>query len=102
VRVIFLGYADTMQEQALGLLAAKMRGAAVLDGEVADGLALFEAQEDFIADLMRQIIYGGVELEQDIPAGGELATASIADAAMAFAGGGNGAGGAIRKGGEGV
>jgi hypothetical protein len=56
---------------------------------VANGLALFEAQEDFIAELMRQIVEEAGAGE--VSAGGMPETASIADAALAFAGGGNGA-----------
>ncbi len=58
VRVIFLHYTDSMQEQALALIAAKLRAASLIDGEVAEGLAAMNATEDFTSQLMRSVMEG--------------------------------------------
>ncbi len=58
VRVIFLHYTESMQEQALALIAAKLRAASLIDGEVAEGLAAMNAAEDFTSQLMRSVMEG--------------------------------------------
>ncbi len=58
VRVIFLHYTESMQEQALALIAAKLRAASLIDGEIAEGLAAMNATEDFTAQLMRSVMEG--------------------------------------------
>ncbi len=58
VRVIFLHYVESMQEQALALIAAKLRAASLIDGEVAEGLAAMNATEDFTSQLMKSVMEG--------------------------------------------
>ncbi len=64
VRVIFLHYTESMQEQALALIAARLRAASLIDGEIAEGLAVMNATEDFTAQLMKSVMEGvPVDLE---------------------------------------
>lgn len=57
VRVIFLGYANTMQETALNLIARKMRAAELVDGDEAGGLAQFDpGGSDFFLELAHEAI----------------------------------------------
>ncbi len=58
MRVIFLHYTESMQEQALALIAARLRAASLIDGEVAEGLAAMNATEDFTSQLMRSVMEG--------------------------------------------
>ena len=61
VRVIFMYYQETMQEQALRLIAKKLRAACMRDGELAAGLAAFDSHElDLRAELMK-VVMGELE-----------------------------------------
>lgn len=53
VKIFFLFYEGTQQERALLHIAVKLRAADQLAGQVAEGLADFGSEEDFMMDLMR-------------------------------------------------
>jgi hypothetical protein len=61
VRLYYLFYAGTLQEQAIHRIAKKLKAAKQIDGRVAEGLADYGDDEDFIQDLMRaaQTLEGG-------------------------------------------
>jgi SNF2 family DNA or RNA helicase len=57
VKVIFLGYADTLQEKALNLISKKMRAAEMVDGDDLGGLSNFDnTGADFLLELAQEVI----------------------------------------------
>ncbi len=42
----------------MALIAAKLRAASLIDGEIAEGLAAMNATEDFTAQLMKSVMEG--------------------------------------------
>lgn len=56
VKIVFLYYENTMQEQALRLVAEKLRAAQMLDGETIEGLSSFGQTPDIHAELMATVI----------------------------------------------
>ena len=73
VKVFFLAYEDTMQLQALKLIARKTQASLALEGELPEeGLAAFDAaEEDLILALARQM------LQEDEPGGAEAEGKSL-------------------------
>lgn len=53
MRLYYLFYAGTLQEQAIHRIAKKLKAAKQIDGQVAEGLADYGDDQDFIQDLMR-------------------------------------------------
>lgn len=62
VKVIYLGYAQTLQAPAMDLIAKKMRAAELIDGSEAGGLAQHDAGGgDFFLTLAREAVKGAAE-----------------------------------------
>lgn len=59
VRVVYLFYLETLQENALRLVAAKLRAANMINGEVVEGLASFGQIPNIHDELMKQVSEGG-------------------------------------------
>ena len=59
MRVVFLYYEDSWQETALQLVAAKLKAALLVDGNLAEGLAAMEIDDGNLMDtLMRAVGQG--------------------------------------------
>jgi hypothetical protein len=57
VKVYFLAYQETLQEKGLRLIAAKVRSALAVEGELLDdGLSAFHQDQDFFLQLARAIV----------------------------------------------
>jgi hypothetical protein len=57
VKVYFLAYQETLQEKGLRLIAAKVRSALAVEGELLDsGLSSFQEDQDFFLQLARSIV----------------------------------------------
>lgn len=57
VRVYFMAYRETLQERGLRLIAAKVRSALAVEGELVDaGLSAFQEDQDFFLQLARSIV----------------------------------------------
>jgi hypothetical protein len=57
VRVVFMGYRGTMQSTAIDLIARKMRAAELVDGDMAGGLAQFDAGGgNFLLELAHEVL----------------------------------------------
>lgn len=57
VRVVFMGYRGTMQATAIDLIARKMRAAELVDGDMAGGLAQFDAGGgNFLLELAHEVL----------------------------------------------
>jgi hypothetical protein len=57
VKVYFLAYQETLQEKGLHLIAAKVRSALAVEGELLDtGLSAFNEDQDFFLQLARAIV----------------------------------------------
>jgi hypothetical protein len=57
VKVYFLAYQETLQEKGLHLIAAKVRSALAVEGELLDsGLSTFNQDQDFFLQLARSIV----------------------------------------------
>ena len=60
VRVVYTGYASTLQADALALIAAKLRASLLVDGELSDtGLSDYGDDGDFFMELARTVAAGG-------------------------------------------
>lgn len=59
VRVVFMAYRGTMQATATNLIARKMRAAELVDGDMAGGLAQFDAGGgNFLLELAHEVLQG--------------------------------------------
>jgi hypothetical protein len=58
VKVIFLYYQDTWQEIALKLVAAKLKAAMMVDGDLAEGLAAMNVDETNLMDALMKAVSG--------------------------------------------
>ncbi|MEM7034315.1 MAG: hypothetical protein AAF629_32530 [Chloroflexota bacterium] len=76
-RVIFLYYENSMQETALKLVAAKLKAALTVDGDLADGLAAMEVDDSNLIDALmkavtkrrtNEIVWNGMDVAQVSPA----------------------------------
>jgi SNF2 family DNA or RNA helicase len=57
VKVYYLAYQETLQEKGLHLIAAKVRSALAVEGELLDsGLSAFNQDQDFFLQLARSIV----------------------------------------------
>ncbi len=57
VKVYFMAYQETLQEKGLHLIAAKVRSALAVEGELLDsGLSAFNQDQDFFLQLARSIV----------------------------------------------
>lgn len=57
VKVYFMAYQETLQEKGLHLIAAKVRSALAVEGELLDtGLSAFNEDQDFFLQLARSIV----------------------------------------------
>ncbi|WP_168062818.1 DEAD/DEAH box helicase family protein [Candidatus Manganitrophus noduliformans] len=66
VKVYFMAYQETLQEKGLRLIAAKVRSALAVEGELVDaGLSSFQEDQDFFLQLARSIVG-----EEEVPEGG--------------------------------
>lgn len=64
VKVYFLSYMHTAQEQAWGLVARKLKASLLIEGDLdqtSDGLASFQEEGDFLVELAKQITQAGSE-----------------------------------------
>ncbi len=59
VKVIFLYYEDSWQETALQLVAAKLKAALMLDGNLAEGLAAMEVDDGNLMDALMKTVAQG-------------------------------------------
>lgn len=56
VKVIFLYYEDSMQETALQLVAAKLKAALMVDGNLAEGLAAMDVDDGNLMDALMKAV----------------------------------------------
>jgi hypothetical protein len=57
VKVYFMAYQETLQEKGLRLIAAKVRSALAVEGELLDtGISAFNEDQDFFLQLARSIV----------------------------------------------
>ena len=59
VKVIFLYYEDTWQETALQLIAAKLKAALMVDGDLAEGLAAMNVDDGNLMDALMKAVSSG-------------------------------------------
>jgi hypothetical protein len=59
VRVVFLYYEDSWQETALQLVAAKLKAALLVDGDLTDGLAAMEVDDGNLMDALMKAVSQG-------------------------------------------
>ena len=59
VRVIFMYYEDTWQETALQLVAAKLKAALMVDGDLAEGLAAMDMDDGNLMDALMKAVAKG-------------------------------------------
>ncbi len=57
--VVFLYYEDTWQETALQLVAAKLKAALLVDGDLAEGLAAMEVDDGKLMDALMKAVSQG-------------------------------------------
>lgn len=65
VKVIFLYYEDTWQETALQLVAAKLKAAHMVDGNLAEGLAAMDVDDGDLMDTLMKAVAGGMKRGRD-------------------------------------
>ena len=56
VKVVFLYYENTFQETALKLVVAKLKAAHLVDGNLADGLAVMEMDDGNLMDALMKAV----------------------------------------------